>query len=177
MDEGIPGGDAGAGEGRSLLVGESGGYGHEGVLRKDAVGGENAVIEVAHGGTGCCVGERTVDPSGEEARNNTVARAKAGDGRAHGDHFACAVGAKRARLVHFGVVHAADDHEIAVVEGDGVDADEHFVGAGFRQVDGAVLQGFNGEVVGELEGFGLHGVLDATPTSKGPDVGHDCGSG
>jgi len=91
----------------------------------------------------------------EEKGGDAVARLERGDGRADGEDLACGVGARDARHLEPGVVLAEDDHEVAVVERGGVEADVHVVRA--EGWEGYVLEDEVVETEGvEREGLG-HG--------------------
>ncbi len=153
LDEGVPGGESGAGERGGLLVGEVCGRGDEAVLGEEAGGSEDAVDGAAEGGF--CGGgfDLAGGPVLKEEAGDAVAALEAGDFLADGRHDAGGVGAGDARELQVGVVVAEDDHEVAVVEAGGVEGDGDLVRAGGRRLGGGEVEAIEAEGA-EGEGCG-----------------------
>ena len=129
LDERVPGGERGAGEGGGFLEAEMCGRVDEAGFGEDAFGGEDAVDGAAERGF---AGERldlAVEPVLKEERADAVAGLEESDGRADGDDLAGCVGAEDAGELHLGVVVAERNHEVAVVERGAAEADVDVGGA------------------------------------------------
>ena len=128
--ERVPGGDGGAGECGGFFEAEMVGNADEAGLFEQDVFSEHAVDVAAErafdvGGSG-----RAVEPVLHEDGRDAVAGLPCGDAVADGGDFAGAVGAGNARKPEFGVVEALDHHQIAIIQRDGTNFNEHFAGAG-----------------------------------------------
>jgi hypothetical protein len=128
--EGVPGGEAGAGERCRLVVGEVGGGESEGVFGEDEVLGERAGDDVAECVERLLGGGGAVDPAGAVVGDDSVADLEARGVGAEGDDLADGVGNLGDGELKVRIVGSVVEELVAVVEGDGGDADEGFAGAG-----------------------------------------------
>lgn len=122
--QGVPRGDAGAGERRGFFVGEVFREADDAFVMEENVLGEHAVDIAAECGFGFFCGGRTIEPALHEDAADTVAHLNASDAFADGDDLARAIGARDTRQRHLWVVDALHDHEIAVVERDRMDPNQ-----------------------------------------------------
>ena len=121
LDQRVPCGERGAGEGGGLFEAEVCGRVDEAGFGEDALGGEDAVDGAAECGLAGEGLDLAVEPVLEEEGADVVAGFEACDGGADRDDLAGGVRAEDARELHLGVVLPEGDHEVAVVERGGME--------------------------------------------------------
>jgi len=102
-----------------------------GFLQQD-VFGECAVDVAAERAFDIRGSGRPIEPVLHENAADAIARLEGRNTLANGGNFAGAVGAGDARQAEFGVVGPGDHHEVAIVERDGMNFNQHFSAAGRR---------------------------------------------
>ena len=135
------------------------------MLRQDKVGGQRAINAAAK--CGITVRRRPIDPVAEKAGDYAVAHLEASDFAADRKHFARAIGTGNTRPLNVWHVGASYQHQVALIQRDRTNCDQHVARAGLWNIDGVEGKGVEGEFTGETECFRLHAGCDAeaSPTS------------
>ncbi len=124
--DGVPRGNAGAGQRRGFLIGKVRGNGHHAVFAQNNQFGEHAVDIAAQRAFDLRGVGLAVNPVLHKDAGHAIAGLDARNAFADSDHFARAVGAGDAGQTHVRVVAALDHHEVAIIERDGVNTQEDF---------------------------------------------------
>src|ERR1700722_303403 len=130
--KGVPRGDSGAGQCGSFLKAEVLGNGHQSGFLEDHIFGQHAVDVAAKRASRFFGTGRPVKPVLHEDGGHAVAGVPGSHAVTYGHNFSGSIGDRDARKFQFWVVYTLDDHQIAVVERDRTDLDQHFSGPGRR---------------------------------------------